>query len=658
MARSRSSSAAAELERLKHHDLLDPSEGGGYGGRALGARAARSFRALHHEALSRALASLPSGGGPEILALRGRLLRLLGDLPAARRAFAASTAAAPNARAEGWLGESLIGASPGRALAALARSARLDPSWPWPRLWRAAAYLDLGKGSAARAELDAFVRLGGGRPFILGLLRFRAAMLEGDHRGARAFAEEAIKADPSSPAGYEAAARVLQALGREAAAMSRAHDARDLDLDVTGAFLYENSRLEMNWGDPDVLLARLDAAISARPKLAALYAERAELKRLPRLCRYGEALEDYAAAVSLEPRRAWLRAVLGRARNNLRGGRAGLTDFDAAIRLAPRCGWIRAWRGALLARLGERRSALSDFSAARRLMPWYSFTYAWRGALLNRLGDYAGAKRDLDTAIRLDPSYTFSVYERFRALRGLGDYPGALRDLSVAFASDPKCTWDGEDASLDAAVKARPDLAWLHAWRGFRRLGLGRAAEAAADFDRALARERRSALIFAWRARARHASGRLKPALSDLRRAERLSPGLWVVHHALFEVRSARGETRLALRAISAAARLAPTTASFLLAKARLELGLGRYEAAIDSADRALQLNAGDADARALKARALLSRGMSRAARGRIADFRQALELSPEIFSPADRRRISDLTGIRAGKAPSRKSDK
>jgi len=627
---TRGASIEAELERLGHHDLLDPPR------QALSARSVRCFGALHHAPLTRRLAALPERSA-EASALRGRLLRLLGDRPGALDAFEASLAARPNARAAGWLGELLLARSPRRALAALARASRLDPSWPWPRLWAAAALLEVGKGAAARVELDAFVRLGGGSPFILGMLRFEAAMAEKDYRRAAALAEAATKADPQSPAGPEAAARALQALGREAAAMARVHDARDLDFDVTGAFLYESFGFALDWKEPGALLASLDAAIAARPRVAALYAERAELKRLPRLCRYEEALEDYAKAAALEPRRAWLRAVLGRARNNLLGGRAGLADFDEAVRLAPRCGWIRAWRGALSARLGDARAAMADFAAARELMPGYSFTYAWRGALLNRQGKFAAAAKDLDLALRLDPTYNFSVYERFRARRGLRDYEGALSDLNAAFAADPKCVWDGDDAPLDAAVKAQPGLGWLHAWRGFRRLGRGEAEGAAADFTRALAREPKSALLLAWRGRARHASGRAAGALADLGKAARLSPGLWTAHQALAEVHEARGDKQAALRSISAAARLAPTTVGFLLMKSRLELGLGRAAAALASADRALQLDARGEAARELKARALVARGMTRAGRARIADFKSALALAPGIFSREQR---------------------
>ncbi len=541
----------------------------------------------------------------------------------------------------------MIRSDPRAALVLLARAEALDASWPWPRVWKAAARLRLGKPVQARAELAALSRLDRSRPFVARLLSFEAALLAGDAREALREAEGAIKADPASPAGYAASARALQALGRRSAAISRAHEARDLDLDVTGAFLYEGPRLRLNWSEPRAFLAQLDAAIAAHPRLAALYAERAELKRLPMICLYEEALEDYARAAALEPRRAWLRAVLGRARNNLHGGLAGLEDFDRAARLAPRCGWIRAWRGALLARLGRRREALADLAAAERLMPWYSFTYAWRGALRNRLKDFAGALRDLDMAIRLDPTYTFSVYERFRARRGLGDLEGAVGDLGAAFGADPKYVWDGPDAELDAAVRRKPRLGWLRAWRGRRRLEQGRAADACADLDAALALVPGSALILVWRGQARRASGRDAEALSDMKRAVRLDPVLWAAHQALAEVFEARGETEKALSSMATAARLAPTTVVFSLAKGRLELGLGRWAQALESADRALQLDSSNAEARALKARSLVARAMARAqardARRRISDFSQALALAPEIFTPEERRAVDAL---------------
>jgi hypothetical protein len=71
--------------------------------------------------------------------------------------------------------------------------------------------------------------------------------------------------------------------------------------------------------------------------------------------------------------------------------------------------------------------------------------------------------------------------------------------------------------------------------------------------------------------------------------------------------------------------------------KARLELGLGLTSRALTTLDKALQLNSRDEGLRALKARALVARGLARSGRSRIADFRLALQFSPEIFSPHER---------------------
>src|SRR5207244_4435882 len=113
------------------------------------------------------------------------------------------------------------------------------------------------------------------------------------------------------------------------------HQARNHDLDVEGVFLFKSFGVELNWTDAKAYGESLDRAIAAHPKEAVLYAERAELKRSPTICLYEEALADYARAAKLAPDCAWISAVLARAENNLRGGRAGLSEFDRAIALCP-----------------------------------------------------------------------------------------------------------------------------------------------------------------------------------------------------------------------------------------------------------------------------------------------------------------------------------
>ena len=603
------------LERLGHHDALAIPDTSGrpcrgkrqapvwHFKKAYAARRLRNFSGIHHEALSAALASLESVRGARAGALRGRLRRLLGDLVGARRELEASLAEAPSARAAGWLGEMAIFDEPKLALERLERACVLDARWPWPHLWKAAAFLALKRIAAARSELAVFAASCDPQPFVLVMLRFQIYMMERDHGRAHKEARAAIRLDPASPAGYDAAGKPLCGLGRSSAALVRFHDARERDLDVMGTYVFEGLDLEQTWSTPGPYLAKLNSAIARRPRMAALYAERAELKRDPRLCRYEEALEDYALAAQLEPRRGWLLAVLARAKNNLQGGAAGLEDFDAAARLSPASGWIRAWRGALRARLNDQAAALADFKTASERMPWYPFTYAWRGALYNRLGRFASARRDLDLAIRLDARYAFSFYERFRARRGLKDYAGAVHDLNRAFSSDPKYTWFGPGLhgparlsvlrELDAAVKLRPREAWLHAWGGHCLLELGRPQEALTRFNRALILEKTSGLLFAWRGRAQRDLGKLAAARSDLAQAVRLSPELWAVHKVLAEVQEQSGRLEDARSSMAIVTRLAPTTVAHLLVKARLALGLKRRREAFRDLDRAMQLDAG-----------------------------------------------------------------
>lgn len=607
--------ALKALERLSHHEVLDipdtHSREGPGDGRAtvwhfkngLAARRLRHYRAIHWEALTAMREALEPAAGAAALALRGRLKRLLGDEPGARLDLKASWAQEPGAWAAGWLGEMDVFIDPRRALEILERARALDERWPWPHLWKAAALLALKKTAAAEKELSFFTEKRGSPSFIARLLYFQLRMMQGDFRLAHEEARAAIRLDSASPAGYDAAGKALHALGRPAEALRRFHDARERDPDVAGTYVFEGINLDLTWEAPRVYLANLDAAIRKRPRQAVLYAERAELKRDPHLCLYQEALQDYATAVKLEPRRGWLRAVLGRAKNNLHGGQAGLEDFDRAARLAPRCGWIRAWRGALLARLGRGGPALADFRAAERLMPWYPFTYSWRGALFNRMGKFLEARRDLDLAIRLDPNYMFSFYERFRALRGLKEDAAAVADLNRCFAADPKYTWFGpalkpgeKEAALrdlEDALKRLPGSAWLWAWRGCCHLELGDPRAALSALEQALILEKNSGLIFAWRGRAWRELGRLERAAADLRKAVRLAPALWTAHHALAEIREAQGRLKEALGCWSEVTRLAPTTVPYLLAKARLALRLNRRREALRDVNRALQLDPG-----------------------------------------------------------------
>lgn len=688
------------LERTGHEDTLDLLEThsrttGGVDTyqttlseilQGLGKYRLATFRSLRHPELSAALKrALKSDATPVLLAARGRLRRLLGDVQGAREDLEGSLRSQDSARAAGWLGELLLTSEPRSAQQFLARAVGSDPRWPWPRLWLSLAHMQAGRSREAKRELSAFRELHGRGAVAGHLIAFYLAYRGKDYRRALLEARRVINWDPDCAAGYGTAGLASSALGQAASAARFFHAGRNLDLDAQGPALYRSFGINLEWHKPLSHLRALDGAIRRFPREAILYAERAELKRDPSLCLYEEALKDYEKAAELEPKRAWIVAVLARAKNNHHGGDAGLAEFTRALGLNPGGGWVYAWRGALYSRLGRPEKALADFSQAARLMPWYSFTYAWRGALYNRLGRFQEARADLDLAIRLDPHYVFSYNERFICLRGLKDYAAAVVDLNIAHRQDPKYTWLGGSRAANAtaaikelggALETNPRSAWLYAWRGYCRLRAGLAMEAEADLVRALKLEPGSAALLAWRGWARKELGRQGAALADLKRAAALEPSdrnAWELMGDLYE---SSGDSARALSAITRAAQLAPTTVSLWVRKARLEAALGKPRQALLDLHRAGQLNPGDVGVGLMTAelrlelgelsgalaaieqvlslprppgRAYLLRGLIRQRSGdpagQIADFKRALELNPGLFPERQRREVEKLVG-------------
>ncbi|MDX6770863.1 MAG: tetratricopeptide repeat protein, partial [Elusimicrobiota bacterium] len=168
--------------------------------------------------------------------------------------------------------------------------------------------------------------------------------------------------------------------------------------------------------------------------------------------------------------------------------------------------------------------------------------------------------------------------------------------------------------------------------------------------------------------------GRGAEARRDLERAVRLEPRSWSAHKALGDLLAAQGRTGEALKRLRRVSALAPTTVSHLMDLARLALRAGRPAEALKALGRALELDAGYAEARALAAQAHFARGDAAAARreadaalasprppgraflvrgtlrgeagdaaGQAEDFRRALELDPGLFDAAQRRALEGL---------------
>ncbi|WP_084964741.1 tetratricopeptide repeat protein [Thermoactinospora rubra] len=226
--------------------------------------------------------------------------------------------------------------------------------------------------------------------------------------------------------------------------------------------------------------------------------------------------------------RAQLLAALGHAKE-------ALEDYGAAVALDPGFPDTYLDRGNLCYRLGRYEEALADYETAIRLSPPLPEAYYNRAQARLALGETAAALADLGRVIELDPEYVDAYVNRAGLLAGLERDEEARRDVEAGLALAPANphllavlgqleTAAGRFAAareaFDRAIAAAPELAAAWANRGILRYEAGDPEGAVADLSRAIELEPQPDL-HANRAVALRALGREAEAEAD----ERLAGG-------------------------------------------------------------------------------------------------------------------------------------
>ncbi|MDE2509523.1 MAG: tetratricopeptide repeat protein, partial [Elusimicrobia bacterium] len=203
--------------------------------------------------------------------------------------------------------------------------------------------------------------------------------------------------------------------------------------------------------------------------------------------------------------------------------------------------------------------------------------WAHVGLALNllRVWDGDGAFRQsqahADAALALEPDWAWGFLLRGEIKRSLIDYAGGAEDLRRASVLDPAWSWahgflsravfqGGTDENglppLDEAIRLGPKEGFLLCWRGEAYRRLGRAGEAARDFDAGLALDPDYDQGHGWRARLLDAQGRHDEAAAALRRGIALCPQFEKARRQLVRSLRGAGRTAEALRELDRAARL------------------------------------------------------------------------------------------------------
>ncbi|WP_336210018.1 tetratricopeptide repeat protein [Nonomuraea sp. LPB2021202275-12-8] len=196
--------------------------------------------------------------------------------------------------------------------------------------------------------------------------------------------------------------------------------------------------------------------------------------------------------------RAQLLAAMGRAKESLE-------DWAAAIAIDPMFPDYYVDRGNLLFKLGRHKEALADYESALRVGPPLPEAYYNRAELRIGQDDVDGALTDLDRVIDLDPSYVDAYINRAGLLATLERDDDARADATTGLALSP----------------GNPHLLTV---LGQLETAAGRFPEARQALDLAVDLAPRLASAWGNRGVLRYACGDLEGAITDLTRAVALAP--------------------------------------------------------------------------------------------------------------------------------------
>lgn len=189
-------------------------------------------------------------------------------------------------------------------------------------------------------------------------------------------------------------------------------------------------------GDHEAALEEYAAALGLNPRLTVAWYNRGQTNFV--VGRLDDAAHDFDAAVRLAPHFLDAVAARGQARLLLGQDAPGLADLEMVRAQCPTNSSALGVLSDYWQRKGDLERAISVWTDALALDPENSDFYRTRGLLYYFQGNQDRAVSDQTVAIRLDPTDAIARNNRGAALLKRGEWALAIDDLRAATQIDPK----------------------------------------------------------------------------------------------------------------------------------------------------------------------------------------------------------------------------
>ena len=319
---------------------------------------------------------------------------------------------------------------------------------------------------------------------------------KGNLEAAKASYEAALRINPSYPDALANFATLNLQLGDTAAARENASRALELNPHHANACLSLASALVAE-ERPEEALATLDHALSVNPGAVDILCRAGQV--LMKLGRYDQAVEKFSRALEIQRDSAQANLGLGRACQAMGDTDRATAHYLNAVRAKPDFIEAHISLGGLHYLADRNERAIDSYRRALDLDPEQPDALCGLASALAVQGNFEEAAVHLDRVLEIEPGHPEALITRADIHEKQGDFEAAYQSLqplvdegrtgsrlAVAFASIARHLDRGQEAiDLMERALAGPDLTVkqqqdLH-------FALGKALDAAADFDRAFA---------------------------------------------------------------------------------------------------------------------------------------------------------------------------